>query len=208
MGDLGSPCKPAAETHGYHDAWKGGPRRVMHTSRLSFPFQGALLCYLFFWCISFLASSRRSENQLCNACPPGTAPTDPQDSQQGFNPLTGGAGRWVTTGRPKPWRGDWAVRARSSAGLFVGLVLWRRARRIARECMPMVCYGRRCQTSNFQRLLGGWWWCWCCRDPGDSRQCVTIGALLSSHLQSARPPVRPSAVLLLVVAEATGHCDG
>lgn len=60
----------------------------------------------------------------------------------------------------------------------------------------MVCYGRRRQTSNFQRLGG--------RDPGDTRQCLKIGALLSSHILSARPLVRPSEVLL-VVAEATGH---
>lgn len=73
----------------------------MHTSRLSFSFQGAR--YLFLVCF-FFGVLKAERDQPVQCMPPGTAPTDPQDSQQGFNPLTGATGSWVTTARPKPWR--------------------------------------------------------------------------------------------------------
>lgn len=42
---------------------------------------------------------------------------------------------------------------------------------------------------------------WDARDPGDSRQCLNTGARLSSHVLS----VRPSAAVVVVLVEASGH---
>jgi hypothetical protein len=160
----------------------------MHTSRLSFSFPGA--CYLFLGCFFFFWGVLKAErDQLYNAMLSGTAPTDPQDSQQGFNPLTGGTGSWVTTARPKPWReiGQFGLEAQlaQSQAACCGAEQGQLHAIVPSLCVwvmvhGMVCYGRRRQTSNFQRLGG--------QDPGDSRQCLKFGALLSSHV-----PVRPHA---------------
>lgn len=63
----------------------------------------------------------------------------------------------------------------------------------------MVCYGRRRQTSNFQRLGG--------RDPGDSRQCLKIGALLFvTH--PVRPPARQAIGGAVGSRRGDRTCDG
>lgn len=121
-----------------------------------------------------------------------------------FQPIDRGNRELGGHGKAQTLAGDWAVQARSPAGSLVGRVLWRPARRNARERAVYVrvgdgtvCCGRRRQTSNFQRLDS--------RDPGDSRQCFNAGARLSSHVLSARPSVRPSAAVVVVVVGATGH---
>lgn len=147
------------------------PRRVMHTSRLSFSFPNAYSLFLvfLFWrpdsgarpavhCIAARYRAHRSTGFTAR-----------------FQLIDRGNRELGDHGKAQTLAADWAVRARSSAGLFIGLVLWRRARRIARECTvqvcardSMVCYGRRHQTGNFQRLEGVGH----CRDPGDSRQLL------------------------------------
>lgn len=173
----------------------------MHTSRCHFPSQ---VSAVFFWCVSFLASSKRSETSCvqCDAVRYGAHRSTGFAAR--FQPIDRGNRELGGHGKAQTLAGDWAVQARSPAGSLVGRVLWRPARRNARECAVYVrvgdgtvCCGRRRQTSNFQRLDA--------RDPGDSRQCFNTGARLSSHVLSARLSVRPSAAVVVVVVEATGH---
>lgn len=125
-----------------------------------------------------------------------------------FQPIDRGNRELGDHGKAQTLAGDWAVRSRSSAGLFVGLVLWRRARRIARECAVQACVRDGmiwCAMGGDvkQAISNGLGGVCHCRDPGDSRQqlgnwrCSLVTGLV-------RPPVRPSAVLV-VAAEATGH---
>lgn len=97
-----------------------GPSTRHAHEQMSFPFPG--VCYLFLVCF-FFGVLKAERDELCIAMPSGTAPTDPQDSQQGFNPLTGGTGSWVVMARAQTLAGDWAVQARSPAGSLVGRVL-------------------------------------------------------------------------------------
>ena len=166
----------------------------MHTSRLSFSFPGA--CYLFLGCF-FFGVLKAERDQLYNAMLSGTAPTDPQDSQQGFNPLTGGTGSWVTTARPKPWReiGQFGLEAQLAQSQAACCGAEQGQLHAIVPSLYVWVMGDVKQAIS--KRLGG-------RDPGNSRQCLKFGALFRHMFLSARTPVRPSAVLL-VVAEATGR---
>lgn len=78
-----------------------GPSTRHAHEQMSFPFP--VVWCLFLVCF-FFGVLKAERDELRNAMASGTAPTDPQDSQQGFNPLTGGTGSYVVTARPKPWR--------------------------------------------------------------------------------------------------------
>lgn len=182
---------------------EGGPSTRHAHEQMSFPFPG-VNC-LFLVCF-FFGVFRAERDELCHAMPTGTAPTDPQDSQQGFNPLTGGTGSWVVTARPKPWR---------EIGQFGLGLSWlaRRPRAVSpskqnrtRTCRLCTCWGwygvlwAAMSNKQFPTAEGGGGW------SGSGRQPPMLEHWRSSFVaRSVHPPVRPSAALVPVVVEATGH---
>lgn len=108
-----------------------------------------------------------------------------------FQPIDRGNRELGDHGKAQTLAGDWAVRARSSAGSIAGRMLWRRARPIARDCAVSVRVGDGAwygvlwtATSNKQFPTAG--------GSGPGRQPSVLEVWRSSFVTCSCPPARPS----------------